>query len=59
MNEITLHCDSDAIGVLFLWAVIDYHSGVCDDAVFRNQRYVRRRHDKHGICPFLTHFVVA
>ncbi len=58
INEITPHCDSDAIGVLFLWLVINHHSGICDDAVCRNQRYVGRGHDKHGICPFLTHFVV-
>jgi hypothetical protein len=39
--------------------VVDHHSGVCDDAVFRNLRYVGRGHDEHCICPFLSGFVVA
>jgi hypothetical protein len=58
INEITLRCTSDAIGVLFLWTVIDHHSGVSDDVIFRNQRYVGGGHDEHGICPLLTLFVV-
>jgi hypothetical protein len=32
IDEISPGCDSDAIGVLFLWAVVDHHSGVCDDS---------------------------
>ncbi len=59
IDEITPCCDSDAIWVLFLWLVVDQHSGICDDLVLRNLRYDGSEHEEHCICPFLSCFVVT
>jgi hypothetical protein len=58
-DEITPCCDSDAIGALFLWAVDNQHSDVCDDLVLRNLSYDGSEHEEHCICPYLSRFVVA
>ncbi len=59
IDEITTGGDSDAVGICLLGVVVDDHSGICDDAVFWDIRYVLLGHDKHCIGPFLSCFIIT
>ncbi len=59
IDEITTGCDSDAVGICLLGAVVDNHSGICDNADFWDIWYFLRGHDKHRIGPFLSCFIIT
>ena len=59
IDEITIGSDSDAVGICLLGAVVDNHSGICDNVVLWDIRYVLRGHDKYCIGPFLSCFIIT
>ncbi len=59
IDEITTGVDSDVVGICLLGAVVDDYSGICNNAVLWDIRYVLQGHDKHCICPFLSFFIIT
>jgi hypothetical protein len=59
IDEITTGGDSDAVGICLLGVVVDDHSGIWDNAVLWELRYVLQGHDKHRIGPFLSCFIIT
>ncbi len=59
IDEITTGGDSDAVGICLLRVVVGDLSGMCDNAVFWDIRYVLQGHDKHCIGPFVSCFIIT
>jgi hypothetical protein len=50
IDEITPGGDSDLAWICLLWAVINHHSGIGDNTIIWDIRYVRWGHNKHFMC---------